>query len=349
MTTGLHDARVVQVHPTLRCNLSCPHCYSSSSPTAAGELAPRTLIRRLECLRSEGYEVVSFSGGEPLVYRGLFEVADAARDLGFRVNAISNGLRLTPERVAAMSRSFSQIGLSLDGTPARHDRMRARPGAFSLLESRLPLLREHGLKFGFAHCVTAESIEDLPWLLDYAIEQGATLLHLHPLTLVGRAARDCNPLALTPADLARAFVVVELLRVRAEDRIRIHLDVAPRREVLAQSGRYEVLAPCPDPPDRALSLSDLVNPIIIDERGVLSPLAYGMASAQHIAPSDFSAWPVAIRRYKASGAPELSRMLRSALHDVAQREDLFVDWYGTVAHHSHRVARSIGPSLPISM
>ena len=33
------DYRVLQIHPTLRCNLKCPHCYSSSSPEEAGELS----------------------------------------------------------------------------------------------------------------------------------------------------------------------------------------------------------------------------------------------------------------------------------------------------------------------
>jgi Fe-coproporphyrin III synthase len=37
------ERRVLQVHPTRRCNLSCLHCYSYSGPTARDELPPPLL------------------------------------------------------------------------------------------------------------------------------------------------------------------------------------------------------------------------------------------------------------------------------------------------------------------
>src|SRR5678815_3227731 len=70
------DYRVLQIHPTLRCNLKCPHCYSSSSPQEAGELSLDLLRQTLSEASAEGYNAVGVSGGEPLMFRSLYPVLD---------------------------------------------------------------------------------------------------------------------------------------------------------------------------------------------------------------------------------------------------------------------------------
>lgn len=344
MATGFVDARIVQVHPTLRCNLACAHCYSGSGPRQRGELDVATLVDRLTTLRAEGYEVVSFSGGEPLMYGGFDEAVDEARGLGFRVNAISNGLLLTPKRVERLASRVSVLGLSVDGAPSRHDRMRGLDGAFAKLRARLELLREHDVPFGLSHCVTRESIEDLPWLLDYAAEQGARLLQLHPLTLAGRAATDCTSLALSQADLARTFLLAELLRLAADDALVVQLDLAALAQMRAQRGRYAVLG---DTVPADASLSDLVNPLVLDEVGDAWPLAYGMDPTQRIAGGDAEQWHGQLQTYKQAGTGPLRRLLEATLADIDATEPAFVDWYGRLVATSHKLDRA-SRSLPIS-
>lgn len=347
MSSGFLDARVVQVHPTLRCNLACTHCYSSSSPRMRGDLSTDALIARLERLRREGYDVVSFSGGEPLMYGGFDQVAVAAKAMGFRINAITNGLLLTPKRVARLSEIVSVLGLSLDGSPARHDRMRGLDGAFRRLAQKLPLLREHGIPFGFSHCVTTESIEDLPWLLEYALEQGARLLQLHPLTMAGRATAQCGSLALSEPDLARVFLISELLRLQADGRMVVQLDIAALAQVLAHRTRYPVLELADDQDASERDLADLINPLVIDELGTAMPLAYGMGSDQHIASGPIAKWNEDIDRYKSRGALPLRQLLNTAFSAIEREGPEFVDWYGRVTALSQR-SRTSSVSLPIS-
>ncbi|HLT36921.1 MAG TPA: radical SAM protein, partial [Enhygromyxa sp.] len=283
--SGFLHSRVVQVHPTLRCNLACSHCYSSSGPDATHELPPETLIAMLARLRAEGYGVVSFSGGEPLVYRGFSEVAHAARELGYRVNLISNGLLLSPGRIDQLAGVVSRVGVSIDGSEPVHDRIRG-PGTFARTTRRLAHLRERGIVFGIAHCVTRESIADLPWLLEYCIEQGASLLQLHPLAAVGRAAGD-DPRRLRAVDLARLYLIARLFEVEAGDALQIQLDLAPIEQVLASRDRYPVLA---EPAGDRRPLAELVNPVVLDEHGRLWPLAHGMAGTQRIVDGPADDW-----------------------------------------------------------
>lgn len=336
MQTGFLDSRVVQVHPTLRCNLACAHCYSSSGPTAHGELEVQALVDRLTKLRAEGYEVVSFSGGEPLTYRGFDEVAAEARRLGFRVNLITNGMLLNERRVARLAPLVSVVGLSLDGIPHRHDQLRGKAGAFEKLEACLPLLRAYDVTFGFAHCVTTESIGDLPWLLELALEQGASLLQLHPLTLAGRAAELCGPLALSTADLSRLFILAEVLRVQANRRLVVQLDIAAVQHVLAQRSKYAVLEAESRDELAEAPLADLVNPLVVDEKGHMWPLAYGMAPDQCLTADGAEDWKAALARYKSGGAARFQELLASAFGRLEEERERFVDWYGYLVEHSFR-------------
>src|SRR4051812_5628843 len=101
MRSGFLPGRVVHVHPTRLCNMACLHCYSESSPQQRTALDANVLCDALRLLRREGYEAISLSGGEPLVYADLRTVVERARAIGFRVTMISNGLLVT-ERTAEL-------------------------------------------------------------------------------------------------------------------------------------------------------------------------------------------------------------------------------------------------------
>ena len=55
--------RVVQIHPTRRCNLRCLHCYSVSAPEERDQLPVPLLLDAVADAAAEGYAVASFFGG----------------------------------------------------------------------------------------------------------------------------------------------------------------------------------------------------------------------------------------------------------------------------------------------
>src|SRR6266404_6922411 len=120
MRSGFLPARIVHVHPTRLCNLACAHCYSSSSPHFSTTLDLGLLLDVLGELRTEGYEVLSVSGGEPLVYRGLLGLLRGAAKLGYRIHLVTNGLLLTRDRLATMRDCLDQVAVSFDGAGDTH-------------------------------------------------------------------------------------------------------------------------------------------------------------------------------------------------------------------------------------
>jgi Fe-coproporphyrin III synthase len=89
------STRVIQIHPTLRCNLFCAHCYSSSGPASHTELDREIVLGLVKDAAQLGYNVVGISGGEPLLYRPLPDVLGEARRQGLATTVTTNGMMLT--------------------------------------------------------------------------------------------------------------------------------------------------------------------------------------------------------------------------------------------------------------
>src|SRR5215210_8985899 len=113
--TGRH--RIVQLHPTRRCNLRCLHCYSESGPDVREELSLELVCGLLEDAAAEGYTVAGFSGGEPLLYGPLAAALDQAHDCGLVTTVTTNGMPLTKARLAQLQGRADLLAISLDGVP----------------------------------------------------------------------------------------------------------------------------------------------------------------------------------------------------------------------------------------
>src|SRR5438128_779908 len=84
-------SKVIQIHPSLHCNLTCNHCYSNSAPSLKGGLDIYRLQKVTEELAAFGYNAISLSGGEPFLYQPLEELLTHSHSLGFFNSITTNG------------------------------------------------------------------------------------------------------------------------------------------------------------------------------------------------------------------------------------------------------------------
>lgn len=271
---GGRSQTVVQLHPTLACNLTCRHCYSSSSPHERGGAAPAALERLLPVLAADGYRVVSVSGGEPFLYPHLERVATAARTAGMRVNLVTNGTVRIPSWVREDPAALDVVAVSLDGTPARHDELRRRVGAFQRALGTLRELRGLGLRTAVVSCVTRASLVDVPDLYEVCAAEGVGLLRLHPLARVGRgadlfAAPD-GGLGLDGTELLRLRLVAEMLSTMGGPAVVADAPLAGELRSIARDAAARRRT------SSRPTLADTVNPLVVREDGVVVPFAYGL-------------------------------------------------------------------------
>ena len=319
--SGFLPDRIVHLHVTRLCNLACVHCYSASGPLQRTALDADVVCRALRVLRAEGYQVVSLSGGEPLVYPELSAVVAGAKDQGFRVTMVTNGL-LVGDRSAEVLAELDGIAVSFDGLEATHDVVRGRAGAFARACAAVERLARDGRPVAAAISLTREAIPELPQLAYHLAGLGVGALQIRPVARAGRARElDAGAFA-SEADRARLFLIAAALDHELGD-VRVHCDLAPASGLWRQRDAYaRLLASC----DVAgAPLAELVNPLIVTDTGVLKPIAYDFDPRFTLASLD---GPLAedLASYKAERVGELRALVGASLAGLEGRTDL-VDWF----------------------
>lgn len=163
---------------TYRCNERCTHCYLDvSSPHAdtSGELTTADCFHIVDGLAAAGALNLAFSGGEILVRRDFFEIAEYARTRRFLLRLFTNGTLLTPsvaDRIAALHPYAAEI--SIYSTQAEiHDTITRLPGSFELSTRALRLLRERGVRTVIKTPLMRENVREFHALQALAQESGA--------------------------------------------------------------------------------------------------------------------------------------------------------------------------------
>ncbi|MFJ6939539.1 radical SAM protein [Streptomyces sp. NPDC101132] len=126
---------------TYSCPLRCTHCYSESGRRPSRQLDRAELLRVADGLIELGPASIALAGGEPLMVKGVFEVAERLGAAGIEVILYTGGWSLAPWMTDPISRLFSRVSVSLDGATAGvHDRIRGRAGSFDRAMKALGLL-----------------------------------------------------------------------------------------------------------------------------------------------------------------------------------------------------------------
>ena len=189
---------------TRTCNLKCAHCYTDSEALKyPDELTHEQCKAVLDDLAQFGVPAVLFSGGEPLVRKDVFELAEYARSLNLHVVMSTNGTLITPEIAKRfVELKFAYIGISLDSAiPEVHDKFRGMEGAFHKTMQGFRHCVAAGQKVGLRLTLTRHTADNLDKLFDFIDREGidrACFYHLCP------AGRGKDLLALSADESRRA-------------------------------------------------------------------------------------------------------------------------------------------------
>jgi Fe-coproporphyrin III synthase len=263
------EFRVLQIHPSRHCNLSCIHCYSSSGPELRFGLPASLLEAAIRDAQGLGYNMLSISGGEPLLYPELSTLLRTGKESGMLTALVTNGILLGPRKLEEIRDLVDVVAISLDGAPSTHNRMRNAAQAFEQMHVRLPGLRAAEIPFGFVFTLTADNLHELEWAAAYAAAQKAALLQVHPLERVGRAEALDARVKPTGYDGARAWLVLQVLQQLYAGQLQITLDLL--RSGLAGSVTQSAgeKSSCDAP------LGYRLSPLVVEPDGAVVPLQYG--------------------------------------------------------------------------
>lgn len=191
--TALRSPLVVSMALIFTCNLSCDHCYvSSTNQRMPGSWTLPEALAAVDLLAA--YEVFDLviTGGEATLFPGFEDVIARAKHHGLYVALNTNGTTMTRR----MAKRMREAGLdcakvSIDSPRAdEHNRFRQGVNAFEKTMAGVAFLREEGLRVD-AHATlsqnTARTRTDVDALLDLADRAGIAKIHFGRVFSTGRA------------------------------------------------------------------------------------------------------------------------------------------------------------------
>lgn len=206
---GSTRAPVVIWNLLRRCNLTCKHCYATSTDTQfRGELDTNEALDVIDQLYDAGVRVLVLSGGEPLMRPDLFTLSRYAADRGFYLALSTNGTLIDQSNISAIAEvGFDYVGISIDGLADVHDEFRRMKGGFAASMRAVRLCREHDIRVGLRTTLTQHNYHQLPALLDLMRDYDVSKYYMSHMNYSGRGRSSQR------VDAERAMTRNAMLRI----------------------------------------------------------------------------------------------------------------------------------------
>jgi AdoMet-dependent heme synthase len=203
----------IQWHLTERCNLRCRHCYQEATPTE--ELNAEEVKHEIDGAAEmfEAWEKeqdvsvspsIHFTGGEPLLHAGLWNILAYAAAKGFRTALLSNGTLINEEN----ARKISELGVcdtqvSLEGPPEIHDSIRGT-GSFAAAARGIEFLTKTGNMVSANVTLSRLNVDKIEETAGLASEMGCYGIGFSRLVPCG-SAKEMFANLLTAAEIREAY------------------------------------------------------------------------------------------------------------------------------------------------
>lgn len=215
---------------TYRCNVRCVHCYLAGRER---ELTIVEISGILDQLAAAGTLILTLSGGEILLRRDFFEIAEAARARGFALRLFTNGTLVTPviaDKIAALTPVLVEMSL-LGATAAVHDAVTLKAGSFNKTLRAVRLLSDRGVRVKLKTTLMNSNIDEAQAM--EALAKGLGVEHQVSFIMMPRRDGDQSPVEMQIDDRAlKAY-----LRRRQRDLDEAPIKVENDDEGLCSAGR----------------------------------------------------------------------------------------------------------------
>ena len=168
------------------CPWRCGYCHNQHLQPPQGDAQQWNDVRDWLISRQGLLDAVVFSGGEPLLQRGLTAALNDVRRLGFATGLHTAGIY--PQRLAAALPLLDWVGLDIKGPFADYPRITGG-GSGEAARQALALLRETGTAHEI-RCTVDTSLldaDDMERMADELADLGASQLLLQACRLPGQS------------------------------------------------------------------------------------------------------------------------------------------------------------------
>jgi MoaA/NifB/PqqE/SkfB family radical SAM enzyme len=174
-TVQFSFADIVFLEVTRKCNLHCKHCLNNSGKSLPNELSQDELKSLINEFANHGVQDIRFTGGEPLLYDGIYDLIKLASSQGIYTSIGTNGTLVTEE----IAKKLKDCGLnkavvSIDGTKKHHDFIRGN-GQYEKAIQGLENLQKQGISVRVNSVIMRSNMDDV---ISFAKELNKKQIHV---------------------------------------------------------------------------------------------------------------------------------------------------------------------------
>ncbi|MDD7474312.1 MAG: radical SAM protein [Bdellovibrionota bacterium] len=192
-TTLKHEnnsIKYVLLNMTPNCNLKCKYCYASERIESKYPiLTYQEYVNIIDDILSISPDVqFTFTGGEPLLSKNIFSVAQYLKEKKQKVYMLTNATLINRSNISTISKIIDGVRISLDGSNAiRHDFYRGN-GTYNKTINAIKLLLDNNVDVIVAMVVTKQNLNDIKEMENLWGDK----LTLQPLYFAGNAKEQIN-------------------------------------------------------------------------------------------------------------------------------------------------------------
>ncbi|MGI5891684.1 MAG: radical SAM protein [Bacillota bacterium] len=186
---------------TNACNLSCKHCYQNANRILPDELVLEERLKIIDQLAYNDVASLAFSGGEPLMHKDFWPVAEYANKKGIHISVATNGTLITKEVAERLKEvGVNYVEISVDSANAKvHDEFRGGLGYWERSIAGIKnCVETDGLLVGMATTVTRKNFYELHELIKLSKDLKVNSFYSFNFIPVGRGKAIIED-DLTPA------------------------------------------------------------------------------------------------------------------------------------------------------
>lgn len=204
------------IEVTTHCNGECRHCFVHTGISERSNLPINLAKEIISEGYTTGYRNLHITGGEPLLWEGLFDFLDCAFGIGYNtISMNTNGTLLTEivsQRLAAYDCLL--ISVSLEGSEALHDRIRGK-GSYRRAVLGIEKLIGFDIDPIIFTTVSKSLLPELPYFADDLYKKYPTIKDITLIQLINIAndAFNLSEELLEPEDLIKLAQTVSLLNL----------------------------------------------------------------------------------------------------------------------------------------
>ena len=177
------------------CNFRCKHCFVCAGNKKDNEMNKEEKHRAIDKIYELGVEKISFSGGEPLMDKNIFEYMSYAKQKKLKIGFLTNGLMLDDEKIKMLEKlEIDSLSISLYTNDIIELNQLIYDKYLEKTIDTLKKISKTSLEYKLTIPVSAFNIDDTYKLLKLIANNDLNpkTIRLYIITPVGRAKENRN-------------------------------------------------------------------------------------------------------------------------------------------------------------